>query len=192
MFRKRPTTYLGLLQHHLGAVIFTAILFGIVAFAVSAFQPQEFESNARLLMVPSCNLELGAYSASRAGERLGSILTAVIHSNTFLDAVLLSQISQQGGEQVQVFNDYGTNQVRRQNKWQQRVELEISPATGILRIAVFHDQAAEAKKTMEAILDTIDKSGSRYFGGQGVSIRRSEEHTSELQSHVNLVCRLLL
>src|SRR4051812_49805352 len=25
-----------------------------------------------------------------------------------------------------------------------------------------------------------------------VAIRRSEEHTSELQSHVNLVCRLLL
>src|SRR5438477_2636732 len=26
----------------------------------------------------------------------------------------------------------------------------------------------------------------------GVALRRSEEHTSELQSHVNLVCRLLL
>src|SRR5690242_21097944 len=26
----------------------------------------------------------------------------------------------------------------------------------------------------------------------GLSLRRSEEHTSELQSHVNLVCRLLL
>src|SRR5438477_4328341 len=28
--------------------------------------------------------------------------------------------------------------------------------------------------------------------GWGVQIYRSEEHTSELQSHVNLVCRLLL
>src|SRR5438477_1564454 len=27
---------------------------------------------------------------------------------------------------------------------------------------------------------------------EGPSLRRSEEHTSELQSHVNLVCRLLL
>src|SRR5690242_21877002 len=27
---------------------------------------------------------------------------------------------------------------------------------------------------------------------QGAAARRSEEHTSELQSHVNLVCRLLL
>src|SRR5690606_39746544 len=30
--------------------------------------------------------------------------------------------------------------------------------------------------------------GSRFFGGR----RRSEEHTSELQSRENLVCRLLL
>src|SRR5438477_7935437 len=36
---------------------------------------------------------------------------------------------------------------------------------------------------------------ARPLGGMGaraVHQRRSEEHTSELQSHVNLVCRLLL
>src|SRR5256885_5067309 len=31
-----------------------------------------------------------------------------------------------------------------------------------------------------------------HLSGQGVSLRRSEEHTSELQSPCNLVCRLLL
>src|SRR6516225_10306819 len=30
------------------------------------------------------------------------------------------------------------------------------------------------------------------WAGRSPSCRRSEEHTSELQSHVNLVCRLLL
>src|SRR5260370_20580607 len=30
------------------------------------------------------------------------------------------------------------------------------------------------------------------LGGLGVIVARSEEHTSELQSHLNLVCRLLL
>src|SRR5438477_3391669 len=32
----------------------------------------------------------------------------------------------------------------------------------------------------------------RVTTGDAVSASRSEEHTSELQSHVNLVCRLLL
>src|SRR5690242_20799244 len=34
--------------------------------------------------------------------------------------------------------------------------------------------------------------GPREVGARGVVEERSEEHTSELQSHVNLVCRLLL
>src|SRR5438477_8154708 len=34
--------------------------------------------------------------------------------------------------------------------------------------------------------------GFRPASRPGVTKRRSEEHTSELQSHVNLVCRLLL
>src|SRR6266480_7373423 len=32
----------------------------------------------------------------------------------------------------------------------------------------------------------------RKLGQRGPHLERSEEHTSELQSHVNLVCRLLL
>src|SRR5260370_30810199 len=32
----------------------------------------------------------------------------------------------------------------------------------------------------------------RPLSGGGCALRRSEEHTSELQSHLNLVCRLLL
>src|SRR6266700_5776229 len=33
---------------------------------------------------------------------------------------------------------------------------------------------------------------ARDFGGEGAQLLRSEEHTSELQSRENLVCRLLL
>src|SRR5260370_23282263 len=35
-------------------------------------------------------------------------------------------------------------------------------------------------------------SGASHFGEILGDCRRSEEHTSELQSHLNLVCRLLL
>src|SRR5207237_6368802 len=34
--------------------------------------------------------------------------------------------------------------------------------------------------------------GSSIAGWKGINESRSEEHTSELQSHLNLVCRLLL
>src|SRR5207237_3914063 len=41
------------------------------------------------------------------------------------------------------------------------------------------------------VLDFLRKYGYPVSGNAG-SRRRSEEHTSELQSHLNLVCRLLL
>src|SRR6266480_148007 len=39
---------------------------------------------------------------------------------------------------------------------------------------------------------TLGRSIERLAGGLAAYLGRSEEHTSELQSHVNLVCRLLL
>src|SRR5260370_28385468 len=36
------------------------------------------------------------------------------------------------------------------------------------------------------------RAGTSIPGDRGASSGRSEEHTSELQSHLNLVCRLLL
>src|SRR5260370_11232971 len=40
---------------------------------------------------------------------------------------------------------------------------------------------------------TVHQAGTGWFGAAaGSTNHRSEEHTSELQSHLNLVCRLLL
>src|SRR5690242_21119465 len=72
------------------------------------------------------------------------------------------------------------------------------PYTTLFRSGV----AAVGAEAREAGLEVLDR-GNRYTlragratrdGGPEVfgHLRRSEEHTSELQSHVNLVCRLLL
>jgi len=53
-----------------------------------------------------------------------------------------------------------------------------------LFVGVGHASAAERLKPFE--LASTDANGDM------AQITRSEEHTSELQSHLNLVCRLLL
>src|SRR5690242_21132615 len=65
-------------------------------------------------------------------------------------------------------------------------DLGIAPVVGILV-----DDVASARVTLEAA--GIELIGPlQHEGGSTWSHFRSEEHTSELQSHVNLVCRLLL
>src|SRR5260370_8423500 len=53
------------------------------------------------------------------------------------------------------------------------------------------DRGLPSRLELTAILDTLDRT---LANGQKVYLHcwRSEEHTSELQSHLNLVCRLLL
>src|SRR5207237_9439498 len=58
------------------------------------------------------------------------------------------------------------------------------PYTTLFR-SVFRDSGARS----DGAAHGDDRSGRQQVAGTN---RRSEEHTSELQSHLNLVCRLLL
>src|SRR5690242_21534528 len=69
----------------------------------------------------------------------------------------------------------------------------VFPYTTLFRSATWllrNEQDAE-DVVQEAYLRAF-KSFSGFRGSNGRPWLRSEEHTSELQSHVNLVCRLLL
>src|SRR5260370_2364728 len=63
------------------------------------------------------------------------------------------------------------------------------PYTTLFRSRILHGREADAPLARELALE-----GCFVAAGRGAHVRqlRSEEHTSELQSHLNLVCRLLL
>src|SRR5260221_10835017 len=61
------------------------------------------------------------------------------------------------------------------------------PYTTLFRSSSFYDTAA-LKATLERLVD-FDRINA---GVTRLTVSRSEEHTSELQSHSDLVCRLLL
>src|SRR2546422_8668207 len=54
-----------------------------------------------------------------------------------------------------------------------------------------HARREHAEGDVGAVLPMVGKRRERVVGG-GRPMRRSEEHTSELQSRLHLVCRLLL
>src|SRR4051812_50199685 len=55
---------------------------------------------------------------------------------------------------------------------------------------LFRSHIAEWRKSADAIVKRAQY--AKKVGAKTISVNRSEEHTSELQSHVNIVCRLLL
>src|SRR5690348_17924105 len=82
---------------------------------------------------------------------------------------------------------------RRRSAPQRRAPPEVvAPTTAAVRTGDASRAAAPPKPTLGEALRYWWKLGWISFGGPAGQIARSEEHTSELQSPVHLVCRLLL
>src|SRR2546430_17311484 len=59
-------------------------------------------------------------------------------------------------------------------------------------LPIYYEYRGLAPKVKFVILKVLDKTGAGYTSDVIRAVDRSEEHTSELQSQSNLVCRLLL
>src|SRR5690242_21050157 len=66
-----------------------------------------------------------------------------------------------------------------------RAEAEVVRADAA--VAAAEEEVRRMRASVRSLSDELDDARKAARGS-----RRSEEHTSELQSHVNLVCRLLL
>src|SRR5438477_2654621 len=60
------------------------------------------------------------------------------------------------------------------------------------RAIELRDHLADVNDRVDVRAEGLDRAGHLRADLNGRDRLRSEEHTSELQSHVNLVCRLLL
>src|SRR5260370_18892216 len=65
-------------------------------------------------------------------------------------------------------------------------------AIAYLKVRETGTATPQQSETISAWLQSIGKQTIGYYEEHKKSGPRSEEHTSELQSHLNLVCRLLL
>ena len=153
------------LKEHLGKLVMLAAIFGFIAFMVAVFQPREYRATGRLLIVPRGAVELDAYTAARAGERLGNILKEVVYSNSFLDRVLASG---------QVRSDYAADQIKRLKLWKRRVGMAVSETSGVLTIDAYNVSRTQAETTANVIFGILKSQGPSFYGGKGVDIQLVE------------------
>src|SRR5260370_15464078 len=80
----------------------------------------------------------------------------------------------------------------RLSSWARLVGLALLLGVGLLASLGLASRTAHAQPAMTSTVSTCDDATLRSAINNAASGDRSEEHTSELQSHLNLVCRLLL
>src|SRR5688572_32084018 len=81
------------------------------------------------------------------------------------------------------FNDTATTEI---------YTLSLHDALPIYRVVALVQDGLDVRMALRRRVETGAQVGARGEGAAGAGDHRSEEHTSELQSQSNLVCRLLL
>src|SRR5947207_4642858 len=96
----------------------------------------------------------------------------------------LNRVSSARTNLQKVLNDYGDGEFAAPAAYA-LAEIAFADKDYATALPLFHRSAGKSKEPAVAL-------SARYFEARCLEALRSEEHTSELQSHSDLVCRLLL
>jgi capsular polysaccharide biosynthesis protein len=154
--------YLTFLLKHIKSLIWFTILGAVLAFSLSLLQERQYEAFGRLIIV-SKSLNLDPYYASKAGERLGSILVETIYSNAFLNDVLKAN--------PKIYDDFGQEATTRLKNWKKTLKVNIKSSSGVLELSIFHPSASQASQIAQTVFDQIITNAQKYIGGQGVEVK---------------------
>lgn len=154
--------YILFILRHLKTLLWFMVLGALLAFSLSLLQEKQYEASGRLIIV-SRNLNLDPYYASKAGERLGSILVETIYSNAFLNDILKSN--------SKIIDDFGLTISQRIKNWKKTISARIKSSSGVLDLSVFHIDQNQALAIASSVFDKITENAQKYIGGQGVEIQ---------------------
>ena len=146
----------------------TVVMFGllglVLALIVSFVQPLRYSSTVRLLILQDLGSSVDAYTASRSEERVAENLSTIVYTSTFFDQVMAS------GFNVDV-KAFPKEDVKRRRMWAQNVDATVSHGTGLLTIAAYHQDVAQAEQLVRAIAFVLTQHVKEYTSGGNVEMR---------------------
>ncbi len=156
----RHTSALLNFWHSIVIMAAVGILLGVV---LSLLRPLAYSSTVRLLIIQQLGT-VDAYTASRSAERVAEDITNVIYTTTFFDKVMATS--------SQIDRDYfPTDANKRRKTWGKTVAATVTRGTGLLTIAVYHPDVAQAELIARALSSVIVTEGWQYTSGGSISIQ---------------------
>ncbi len=144
------------------------LAFGIIGLVLAAglsfFQPLQYSSSIRLLIIQPSTLGYDPYTAIRAAERIGDNLAQVVYTTDFFNRVISSKFN--------IDQSYfPENDAKRRKQWSRMVAVQVERGTGLLDITVFHTDRDQATQIARAIAFVMTTEGANYVGGTALQIR---------------------
>jgi capsular polysaccharide biosynthesis protein len=99
---------------------------------------------------------LDPYTAVKSSERIGQNLAAIVHSSTVFSSVMAKA-------RLDV-TSFPSDEIRRRKAWQETVDIEVDPGTGVLSVIAYHIDPSMAKELAMRIAEEITIVTPNYFG----------------------------
>jgi capsular polysaccharide biosynthesis protein len=166
------------------AVVTLVVL--LVTLAVTLFQPFEYESEVKILVIQKSAVGIDAYSASKSAERIGNNLSEIIYSSSFFSKVLVAGFA--------IDKSYFPNdEDKRRKKWQESVAADVPSGTTILDVRVYHPVREQATTIAETISYVLERQAPEYIGIPDVELKVVDAPlTSKYPVKPNFLVNLLL
>lgn len=145
-------------------VVAIAILTALFAALISFVRPLEYSSTIRLLIIQRSALGLDPYTAIRSAERVSENLANIVYTTSFFDKVLGAGYSIDQSV-------FPKDEIKRRKQWQRMVETEVSRGTGLLTVAVYHRDRAQAEEIASAMGAVLQQEGWTYVGGGDLQVK---------------------
>ena len=135
-------------------ILFFAVFGLVLTVAFSFLRPLEYSSSARFLVIQK-NASADAYAAIKSVETITDTLQQVVHTTAFFNSALSAD--------PRIRTDYfHKKEAQRRKQWQDMVETHSIRGTGFLQVSVYHSDAREARKILQAISDVLIGQGWQY------------------------------
>ncbi len=152
-----PTqNYVRLLARAWKAIALLTLLGALLGLGASFIQPLRYSSTERVLITQTNATGLDPYTAIKSTERIAQNLSEIIYTSSFFNAVMAK---------AQIDASYfPTDEIDKRKKWQQTIETEVVPDTGVVSIIAYHPNRDSATELAVRVAQELQTVTPTYFG----------------------------
>jgi len=137
-------------------IAFLTLLGGLLALGASFTQSLRYSSTERVLITQTNATGLDPYTAIKSTERIAQNLSEIIYTSSFFNAVMAK---------AQVDASYfPQDEIDKRKKWQQTIETEVVPNTGVVSIVAYHPSRDSATELAVRVAQELQTVTPNYFG----------------------------
>jgi capsular polysaccharide biosynthesis protein len=144
------------------------MLFGLIAAlcgaGLSFIFPLRYSSTMSLLIIQKQLSQADPYTAIKASERIADNLGQIIYTTSFFDKVMSAKFNIDQ-------SIFSSDEIKRRKQWRQMIGTQVVRGSGMLVVAVYHQDKSQAEQIARAIAFVLTTEGWQYVGGGDLQVK---------------------